>query len=167
MSRGGLGVGSASIVLVFAVLCLTVFSLITFVVASNERRLVENEAVLVTGFFEADALAESIVAEILMADEIPQEVQGVEVHTQTDFDSGAEIITFSSPIDERIAILVRLAIYYDRYDIISWRLYNTDEWVYDGGLNIWTGPPGEELDDGGFGFGDGNPWETATDPDSE
>jgi len=41
MGKSGIGVGSASIVLVFAILCLTIFSLITYVVAGNEKALVD------------------------------------------------------------------------------------------------------------------------------
>ena len=54
MKNGGIGVGSASIVLVFAVLCLTVFSLITLVVAGNDKVLVDAGAKLVTAYYEAD-----------------------------------------------------------------------------------------------------------------
>jgi len=159
MNKGGMGVGSASIVLVFAVLCLTVFSLITYVVAANDRTLVDNEAQLVIGFFQADALAESIVAEILTSDTIPSEVQGVKIYSELDFYTNAEIITFSSPISDVLAIFVRLALHGDSYEILSWRMYNSAEWQYDAGLNIWPGPPGVDLGDFDVGFGDGNPWE--------
>ena len=159
MNKGGIGVGSASIVLVFAVLCLTVFSLITYVVAANDKALVENEAQLVIGYFRADTLAESIVAEILNSDDIPQEIQGIEIHSELDFYTDAEIITFSAPISEVLAIFVRLALHDNSYEILSWRMYNSAEWQYDAGLNIWPGPPGVDLGDFEAGFGDGNPWE--------
>jgi len=159
MNKGGIGVGSASIVLVFAVLCLTVFSLITYVVAANDKALVDNEAQLVIGYFHADYMAESIVAEILSSDSIPPEIQGVEIHSELDFYSNAKIITFSSPISDVLALFVRIALHDDSYEILSWRLYNSAEWQYDAGLNIWPGPPGVDLGDFDTGFGDGNPWE--------
>ncbi|MCL2226515.1 MAG: hypothetical protein FWB97_02655 [Oscillospiraceae bacterium] len=142
MTRGGIGVGSSSIVLVFAVLCLSVFSLITFVVASNDKTLVANEARLVVGYFEADALAERIVAEILGSGTIPDSVQGIEIHTQWDSHMDAYIVFFSSPISYMLAIFVRLAVREDSYDILSWRLYNSSLWEYDARLNVWQGPPG-------------------------
>ena len=159
MNKGGIGVGSASIVLVFAVLCLTVFSLITYVVAANDKTLVDNEAQLVIGYFHADALAESIVAEILNSDTTPAEVQGIEVHSELDFYSNSEIIAFSAPISDALAIFVRLSVSDDSYEVLSWRMYNSAEWQYDAGLNIWPGPPGVDLGDFDTGFGDGNPWE--------
>ncbi|MCL2391500.1 MAG: hypothetical protein FWC66_02680 [Oscillospiraceae bacterium] len=159
MNKGGIGVGSASIVLVFAVLCLTVFSLITFVVASNDKTLVEREAALVSGFFEADALAEGIVAEMLISDTIPTIVQGIDIHTELDFYTDAQIVAFSVPVIDELAIFVRLMIYFDTYEILNWHMYNLADWTYDGGLNVWAGPPGIDLGDDGFGFGSGNPWE--------
>ena len=157
MNKGGIGVGSASIILVFAVLCLAVFSLISFVVASNDRALVESEAQLVVGFFEADALAENIVADLLESESIPSSLHGVEIHTEFDFFTGGEVAVFSSPINDYLAILVRLAIHYDSYEILSWRMYDTSEWEYDAGLNVWLGPPGLYLDDY-MDFGYGTPW---------
>jgi len=162
MNKGGIGVGSASIVLVFAVLCLTVFSLITYVVASNDKTLVDNEAQLVIGYFQADALAEHIVAEILSSDTTPSEIQDVTIHSELDFYTNAEIITFSAPISDTLAIFVRLSLYDDSYNILSWRTYNSAEWQYDVGLNIWPGPPGIDLGDFDMGFGTGNPWEQDT-----
>jgi len=159
MNKGGIGVGSASIILVFAVLCLTVFSLITFVVASNDKALVDSEARLVVGFFEADALAENIVADILESDSIPSSMHGIDIYTEFDIFTGSEIAMFSSPINDYLAILVKLAIHGDSsYDILSWRMYDSSEWEYDAGLNVWVGPPGLDLDDYDMQFGYGTPW---------
>jgi len=147
MNKGGIGVGSASIVLVFAVLCLTVFSLITYVVAANDKALVDAEASLVTGYYEADALAERIVAEILDTDLIPSSVQGIDIETNWDMYLDAELVEFSCPVADRNALYVRLALRSDSYDILSWRMYNTDEWSFDDRINVWQGPQGTEIAD--------------------
>jgi len=158
MNKGGIGVGSASIVLVFAVLCLTVFSLITYVVASNDHNLVRREAALVEAFYEADALAESVVAQILASDIIPSDVQGIEIHTQHDLMLNADIIMFSAPISDSLAIYVQMVLHRpgDSYDILSWRMYNSSDWEYEAGLNVWSGPPGIDLVEIDDDFG--SPW---------
>jgi len=153
MNKGGLGVGSASIVLIFAVLCLTVFSLITYVVASNDRVLVENEARLVTGYHNADAVAESIVDRIVAAGSIPASIDGIVIDSHWDLYLDADIVQFSVPILGKMELYVRLAFHPDSFDILSWRMYNTDDWQYDGSLNVWPGLPGIELDDPDFWFG--------------
>ena len=148
MKRSGIGVGSASIVLVFAVLCLTVFSLITLVVAGNDKVLVDAEAQLVTGYYEADTLAEHIVEEIVQADTIPESVLGIDIATDYDFSSGKEIAYFFCPISNQKVLYVRLAVNNDSCDILSWRMWDTDDWVIDDSLNVWQGPdePGGTSD---------------------
>jgi len=140
VNKGGIGVGSASIVLVFAVLCLTVFSLITFVVAGNEKALIDAEAQLVTGYYEADALAERVLAEIVTSDHIPSMAQGVRIERlgrdeYTDFDT----VFFFCPISDQKALYVRLASSDGSFDILDWRMLDTDEWEFDDSLNVWTG----------------------------
>jgi len=158
MKKGGIGVGSASIVLVFAVLCLTVFSLITYVVAGNDKALVDTESRLVVGYYEADALAERIVADILEADDFPDEVRGIEIHTVWDMYADADIASFSCPISDQKSLFVSLAIRSDSYDILSWRMIDTDDWTFDDSINVWDGPSGLDIGDpmdvwGGLDFG--------------
>ena len=138
-NRGGIGVGSASIVLVFAVLCLTVFSLITLVVASNDRALVEAEAYLVVGYYEADTLAELILADLLKADTIPSNLRGVEISTRWDIGLDMETVYFYCYISDIKALYVHLAFFEDTYHILSWRMSNIDEWEYNPGLSVWVG----------------------------
>ena len=147
MNKGGIGVGSASIVLVFAVLCLTVFSLITYVVAANDKALVLAEARMVAGYYEADALAERIVAEILDSDHIPPTIQGISIETHWDMHLDAEVVEFACPASDKKALYVRLAIRYDSFDVLSWRTYDTDEWSFDDRMNVWSGSGGFELGD--------------------
>ena len=146
MKKGGIGVGSASIVLVFAVLCLTVFSLITFVVAGNDKALVDTEAGLVVGYYEADALAERIVAGILASDEVPGAMYGVDIGTYWDWETDADVAYFFCPISDQKSLFVRLALFDGSYDVLSWRMYDIDEWAFDDSLNVWQGP--EELEVG-------------------
>jgi len=139
MNKAGIGVGSASIVLVFAVLCLTIFSLITYVVAENEQSLVEARLELVTGYYEADALAEHILVDILSADLLPETVRGVDIHTRWDESLSAETIYFFCHISDVKALYVNVLIHDDMFDILSWRMYATDEWEFDNTINVWQG----------------------------
>jgi len=160
MKKGGIGVGSASIVLVFAVLCLTVFSLITFVVAGNDKALVDAEARLVVGYYEADALAERVVSGILASDSIPEMVHGIGIETYWDWEADADIAYFFCPISDQRSLFVRLAINEDSYYILSWRMYDIDEWTFDDSLNVWTGSDESDIGDpmgvwSGLDFEDG------------
>jgi len=139
MNRAGIGVGSASIVLVFAVLCLTIFSLITFVIAGNERAMIDARVELVIAYYEADALAEQIMSDILSADTLPKTARDVDIHTRWDESLKAEMIYFFCDISDIKALYVSLVIHDDTFDILSWQMRATDDWEFDDSLNVWRG----------------------------
>ena len=139
MNRSGIGVGSASIILVFAVLCLTIFSLISFVVASNERNLVNARVSLVTNYYAADALAEQIVSDIFATDTIPDSVRGVDIYTGWNDELDAPTVYFFCHITDIKVLYVNLTVNEESFDVQSWRIYGTDEWEFDDSINVWIG----------------------------
>ena len=139
MNKGGLGVGSASIILIFAVLSLTIFSLITFVVAQNDRALVQAQSELVVSYYEADSAAEKIIAELLDASVFPNSVDGIEVGRMWDEERQSESIFFFCQINETKKLFVDVIIGEDTFDILSWSMYNIDAWVCEDRLPVWTG----------------------------
>jgi len=142
MNKGsGVGVGSASIVLVFAVLCLAVFSLITFVVAGNGKVLVDAEAKLVTEYYEADVLAERIVAEIINSAFIPDSVHGIDIEQTWVWEMDSYVMRFFCPLaDSSKSLYVKMAMGWDSYEILTWRMWDEGEWAPDEGMNVWLGP---------------------------
>lgn len=66
-------VGGCSLLVIFAVLCLTIFSLLTVSTARAEQRLSSVSADAVTAYYHADTEAELIFAKIRSGD-IPPEV---------------------------------------------------------------------------------------------
>jgi Tfp pilus assembly protein PilX len=57
-------VGGASLLVIFAVICLTVFALLTVSTANAEQRLSRVSANAVSAYYKADAAAEIIFSEI-------------------------------------------------------------------------------------------------------
>ena len=139
MNKGGIGVGSASIVLVFAVLCLTIFSLISFIVTQNTKALVDAEAEFVTGYYKADAQAELILAQILNAEVLPAEIQGITINIEQENDNNSNIINFSYPIYDRDYkdLFVRVSIGEYSYNVLSWRVIDNARWEAAGSFNLW------------------------------
>jgi len=143
MNRGG--VGSASIVLVFAVLCITIFTIISFVPALNEDKLITSELALVTSFYNADVVAEKIVAEILANTSTPAQSHGIDIEAEFDFNLMAEIISFNSPITDSTMIHVIISRFEQHDEITSWRVVNTAQWQADERLNVWLGPEDDTI----------------------
>jgi len=147
MKNGGIGVGSASVILVFSVLCLTVFSLITLVVAGNSKALADAEKKLVLGYYEADTLAEQIVAEIVQAGFVSDNIRDIEIMSEFDFETGEETAYFICPISGQKELYVRLTFNGHTCDILSWRMRDIGDWVVDDSLNVWQGPDEFEIGD--------------------
>ena len=143
---GGIGVGSASIVLVFAVLCLSVFSLITLVIADNSKALADSEVKLVTGYYEADAAAQRILTEILASDTIPGTAFGVDIVSEWDGDQDAYTVRYICPVPNSERYLhVELAIRTDSYEILNWRMRDDSEWKADEGWDVWIPDDGWDM----------------------
>jgi len=143
MGRGG--VGSASIVLVFAVLCLTIFTVISYMSALAEQNLIEAEVRMVKAYYAADTLAERVMAEILAADIVPHDIMGVEISAYWDWDLLAEVVSFVSPVSDTTELYVVVAIGDDSYEILSWRMYQIGEWEVDDRLDVWQGEFDEDF----------------------
>ena len=139
MNKGGIGVGSASIVLVFAVLCLTIFSLISFIVTQNTKALVDAEAEFVTGYYRADSRAELILAELLNSGTIPTQIQGIDINIEQDNDLESNIINFVYPIydTDYKDLFVRVSLGEKSYSVLSWRVIDNAEWEAAGSFNLW------------------------------
>ena len=132
--KGGVGIGSASILLVFAVLSMTIFAVITLNTALNDRSMTNVWKQAVTAYYEADTLAESIVYEILTLDEIPAYIRGVDIYTD------GNTFSFSLPVSEQKEFYVNIAIFDGFYETREWRLRDVGGWVtFDDGFDLWPG----------------------------
>jgi hypothetical protein len=154
MNKGsGIGVGSSSIILVFAVLCLSVFSLITLVVAENSKALADSEYYLVTGYYETDAAAKRVLTEVLATGIPPETALGVDIDSEWDGLRDAYVVRYICPFpaSERYQnverfLHVEVALGIDSYEILRWQMRDESEWVADQGMNVWI------PDEGEFGF---------------
>ena len=76
MRRGGSVSGAVSLVMIFCVLCLVVFSTLTYVTADRERQLSELTAQRAEAYYAADAEATRIVAALIRGEEVPKAPEG-------------------------------------------------------------------------------------------
>ena len=139
MNKSGIGIGSASVVLVFAVLCLTIFALISYSAAANDKALMDVEVRLVKNYYKADTLAECILSELIAADRIPDYVRGVKITARWDWDLMAETAEFSCVVSDGKELYVKTVFYGDEYNILSWRMRNTGLWETEDDLPVWPG----------------------------
>jgi len=139
--------GAASIVLVFAVLCLSIFAVVSFMPALREDALITREVERVVAFFAADAGAERIVAQLLTADYTPEYINDVRIYSEVDWDTFYYMVWFAYPINETLELYVHLAMDWilGDYQLLAWRVVHIGAWEIDGSLNVLQGQEDEHI----------------------
>ena len=137
MNRGG--VGAVSIMLVFVVLCLVIFSVISLAPALAERDLVQAELQSVQDFYAADKLAEQVLAELLQTVYTPESIHGIEITSGFDFIELAYIAQFVVPVGDERVLYVSVELGFGDYRILAWQMHTLSEWEAYNPLNLWDG----------------------------
>jgi len=119
-------VGGSSLLVIFAVLCLTVFALLSLSSVQAERRLADAATQAVTDYYAADLQAEIILARLRNGEEIP----GLE-----EKDGKYE---FEVPISGRQTLSVALDREGNDWVILRWQAV-TREGELDDSMNVWKG----------------------------
>ena len=116
--------GGVSLLVVFAVLCLTVFALLGLATVQADLRLADASAQSVKAYYEADCRAQELLAR-LKNGEFPEDVY-----------LDGEHYVFDVPISEGQKLSVEL----DRdFTVLRWQAVSAWEWESDETLDIWDG----------------------------
>ena len=120
-------IGGSSLLIIFAVLCLTVFALLGFSTVQADRRLSDAGAAAVSEYYEADLRAEEILAE-LRSGNIPAGVSE---------ENG--IYTYTCTISETQALEIEIRNQGNTWEILKWQAVSTVDWNTDDTLTVWDG----------------------------
>ena len=137
----GINVGSASIVMIFAVLCLTVFSTLSFVTANHERKLAEISALAVQQYYAADWQCEEIYQQIVQCLQTGGGIEQLEpLGVQIEQADGVQYLTYAADIDAEQQLQVCLAVWPDgSVQTKQWKVVATREWEYKDEIAVWDG----------------------------
>ena len=145
----GIHVGSTSILMVFSVLCLTIFAVLSFATTNYERKLSEKTAAAVLNFYAADSHAEEILAEIqgiLNSNPEPGQLDNLQakfIQNDLFISSTADLKNFSFayqvPIDQQQVLNISANAKNGIIIVNSWNIISTGNWSADDRLNVWTG----------------------------
>lgn len=155
-------IGITSIVLIFVMLCLLTFSVLSLVSARADLKLSQKSADHTTRYYEAENAASDILFTVnscldeqaKLADEktyykaVRAKLEGTDAITFTDDTH----ITYSVPLGEEQCLAVGLALSYSpfadgrRYQIETWKTISTHEWDPDNRLPVFTPDNSPALD---------------------
>lgn len=125
-------VGGSSLLAIFAVLCLTIFALLSLSTVLADSRLGDASAQAVCAYYEADCRAEEILARI-RAGEIPDGII-------MSFTGAGSVYSYSCPISDTQTLVVEVRVDGpDDYEILRWQAVSTAEWAPDDHLEVWDG----------------------------
>ena len=140
MKRNAVGLGGASLVLIFSILCLAIFSVLALSSANREKTLTDRLKASTKAYYAADSRAVEIevkLREALARGETPSEIDGVTVTAQDD------TYTFACPIDERRTLAVVLKAARNQLPVtlqtLQWCEISTADWTPQEELDVWKG----------------------------
>lgn len=120
-------VGGMSLLVVFAVLCLTIFALLSLTTVQADTRLADASVKAVSDYYAADCAAQEILAR-LRAGELPE---GVSVY--------GDLYSYACPISDTQNLEVEVLLSAGEYHIRRWQAVPAEEWVSDDSLELWDG----------------------------
>lgn len=120
-------IGLSSLMVIFAVLCLTVFALLSVSTVRADQRLSENAAKAVEGYYRADCEAEEILARLRQGERPAgiKETNGV--------------FAYACPISETQTLAVEVMVDGADYHILRWQAVSTVDWQASDQLPVWQG----------------------------
>ncbi len=120
-------VGGSSLLVIFAVLCLTVFALLSLSTVQADSRMAEAAYRAVQDYYTADTEAEQILAQLR---------QGIVPEGVTKEDN---LYSYTCPVSGTQALEVEVQITEDSYRVLRWQLVSITEWEPDDSMNLWDG----------------------------
>lgn len=124
-------VGGSSLLIIFAVLCLTVLAMLSLSTAQNNDRLSRASADSVTAYYTADAQAEEILSR-LRRGETPD---GVTVEK----DGAGTLCEYTVPFSQTQELSVSVRLEGADWKVLRWKAVSTADWMPDDSIEVWDG----------------------------
>ena len=124
-------VGGSSLLVIFAVLCLVIFALLSLSTVSADMRLAEKSRDFVTEYYAADCEAERVLA-ALRDGKTPE---GVAVEETEE----GNLCRYQIEISPEQSLAVEVVVAEDRYELLRWQVVSTAEFETDNTIKVWDG----------------------------
>lgn len=119
--------GGSSLLVIFAVLCLTVFALLTLSTVQADSRLADAGVQAVEDYYVADAAAEEIYARLRLG-ELPDGVS-----------QSGENYTYVCPISQTQELKVSLRNDDGDWTVVQWQAVSIVVWQPEDSIPVWDG----------------------------
>lgn len=142
---GRINIGTASIVLILLILCLAVFSLLSLSDAQASLSFARRRAESVQAFYQADAKAQTWADSIRGLDLSSALTQGsVPDGASAEASEDGSTIKLTIPLSQGQSLLAEYRL--SDGQLISSRIFNSEDYAIDTRLPVWTGPDSTEAE---------------------
>jgi hypothetical protein len=133
-----------SLLVIFLVLCLSIFSVLSLSTAKSDLKLTEKSAQAIAGYYAADlACAEKAEQVLLLLQRGADngEITGLALSLNGSVRSsgGALYIEFSHEIIPGQELQTTLAVERGKMSVLSWKAVDVGPWEPDYSINVWEG----------------------------
>ena len=119
MRRSGGVSGAVSLVMIFCILCLAIFSVLTLAAADRESRLSGMTAGHAAEYYRADRDATVIAAALRAGNPLPADVEIVR---------DGDTVSFRLPVGDTLELDVALSVRGGAYEVLRWRTVYSGSW---------------------------------------
>lgn len=150
--RNKVNIGTASIILIFIILCLSVFSLLSLSDAKSAQVFADRRADSVTAYYQADAAGQKFIQAVSEAlnggrnaDDALEQASSVLPDgsaVQTDGEGRETRLICEIPMSAGQSLHVELS--GSDASVLSYYVYNSEDYAIDNRLPVWTGGENEQ-----------------------
>lgn len=152
-SRNKVNIGISSLILIFIVLCLSTFGLLSLSSARGDLELAERGAQAAKEFYEADSKGQQWLAEadgiLLQMDgkSLEEKASALAAQPGNGCDEQTGFIFTEIPMERGQSLHIDLELKegQKRYEIQSWYVYDSGEYEIDDTVKVWDGGEKPEI----------------------
>lgn len=154
----GVSIGGVTVLVIFTVLCLTIFSVLSLASAQADKRLSDKNLEQAARYYEADGKAEEWLREVDAAlrqasdangnpDTAPWQTAENLLREKElpggSFDRETKRLDYAVPVSGALSLRVALRLSFAdgrfSYEIAEWRVYSTIDYAIDDSITLWDG----------------------------
>ncbi len=123
-------VGGSSLLVIFGILSLTIFALLSLSTVQAHTRLADRATQAVTDYYAADCAAEQVLAQLRAGEATSAEVT-----------RSGDLCSYAVDISETQKLIVAVQMQDDDYTVLRWQAVSTADWKPDTSIQVWDGEP--------------------------
>ena len=146
-TQKSLNLGALTILVVFTVLCLTVFSVLSLASAEADSRLTGRNTQQAKRYYEADNLAEEFLSKIggILAETEQSDPEAIRARFVAElgngFDSATDQAAFAVPVSNELRLTVQLQLtlsFPSSMEVLEWKTENVRDLPPDDHIPLWV-----------------------------